>query len=102
MQLDVPPIPKEQLVPPRFLEAALAIDGSPTAAELAERLGVEPSTVSRWRTSTAPLSRARWLAICAVLGLSIDWKPSPKATVKKAKRGRGRPRGSTTKRKPDA
>lgn len=92
MQMEMPPVPKDEHVPARFLEAALAQPGAPTAGELAERLGVEPSTISRWRTKAAPMSRARWFAVLAVLGLPVDWKPPKGAVTKSAKRGRGRPR----------
>jgi hypothetical protein len=97
MHVSVPPIPKDERIPARHLEAALARDGAPTAARLAELLGVEESTVSRWRTQTAPLSRARWLAVLAVLGLPLDWKPARGAVAKPEKRGRGRPRGAKSK-----
>lgn len=91
MQMMVPSTPKEDLVSPRLLEAALARDGAPTAVELAEKVGVDVGTMSRWRRGAVPLSRARWLAITAALGLPIDWKP-PKGPAPKVKRGRGRPR----------
>src|SRR5688500_11315781 len=91
MHLAVGSVPKEEIVAPRLLEAALARDGAPTAADLAERIGVDVGTMSRWRRGVVPLSRARWLAIVAVLGLPIDWKP-PRGGPLKKKRGRGRPR----------
>jgi hypothetical protein len=92
MQMEMPPVPKDEHVPARYLEAALALPSAPTASELAGRLGVEPSTISRWRTKAAPMSRARWFAVLAVLGLPVDWRPLKGAPTKNAQRGRGRPR----------
>jgi hypothetical protein len=88
----MPPVPKDEQIPARFLEAALAMPGAPTASALAERLGVDEGTVSRWRTKAAPMARARWLAVLAVLGLPLDWKPPKGSPTKPLRRGRGRPR----------
>ncbi|MCC7111519.1 MAG: helix-turn-helix transcriptional regulator [Deltaproteobacteria bacterium] len=73
------------------IDAALLTAGV-TATELAARLDVTPETVSRWRLGRLTLSRSRWVAILAVLGLPLDWK-APRGQAATAKRGRGRPRG---------
>ncbi len=92
-------IPEDEQVPPRFLDAALLRPDAPTAADLAERIGVDVGTVSRWRRGVFPLSRTKWIACCAVLGLPIDWRPPKGATTAPPKGGRGRPRGVSTKRR---
>lgn len=99
MRSDVPAVPKETRVPRKHLDAALAACPAQTAAGLAEVLGVDVTTVSRWRRGLRPLSRPHWLAILAVLGLPLDWRPATASALPSAKtRGRGRPRGSTVKR----
>ncbi len=85
-------VPKENHVPARFLDAALAQPGAPTAADIAERIGVDVGTLSRWRRGSVTLSRARWLAILAVMEMPLDWKPLKGSAVKPERRGRGRPR----------
>jgi transcriptional regulator with XRE-family HTH domain len=92
MHMDVPPVPKDETISPRHLDAALLQPGAPTAADLAERIGVDVGTLSRWRRGVAPLSRTKWIAILAVLGLPLDWKPAKGSPMRPAKRGRGRPR----------
>lgn len=92
MQIRVPPVPKESQVPGARVDAVLAHVGV-SASELAARLDVTPETVSRWRLGKLTLSRSRWVAILAVLGLPLDWTAPRQSGGGGAKRGRGRPRG---------
>lgn len=92
MQIHVPPVPKESRVPGVRIDAVLVAAGV-TASELAARLDVTPETVSRWRLGKLTLSRSRWVAILAVLGLPLDWTAPRSAVGRAPKRGRGRPRG---------
>lgn len=96
MEIRVPPVPKDTQVPGARVDAALKHAGV-TAAELAARLDVTPETVSRWRLGRLTLSRSRWVAILAVLGLPLDWMPPRGAPTEAAQRGRGRPRAAVPK-----
>lgn len=96
MQIHVPPVPKESQVPGAGIDAVLSHVGV-SAAELAARLDVTPETVSRWRLGKLTLSRSRWVAILAVLGLPLDWRPSARGQAASANRGRGRPRGGNAR-----
>lgn len=91
MQVRVPPIPKEERVKGARVDAALA-HANVTAADLAARLHVTPETVSRWRRGVLTLSRSRWIAVLAVLGLPLTWEPA--ALRSATKQGRGRPRAA--------
>lgn len=93
MQIHVPPVPKESQVAGSQLDAVL-IDTGVSGVDLAARLDVTPETVSRWRLGKLTLSRSRWVAVLAVLGLPLDWRPTGRGQAAPAKRGHGRPRGS--------
>lgn len=92
MQIHVPPVPKESQVAGSQLDAVLIATGV-SGVDLAARLDVTPETVSRWRLGKLTLSRSRWVAILAVLGLPLDWRPLGRGQAAPAKRGHGRPRG---------
>lgn len=96
MQIQMPPVPKESQVPGARVDAVLAHVGV-SAAELAARLEVTPETVSRWRLGRLTLSRSRWVAILAVLGLPLDWRPAACGQAAPDQRGRGRPRSGKTR-----
>ncbi|MBI1949348.1 MAG: helix-turn-helix transcriptional regulator [Deltaproteobacteria bacterium] len=91
MQIKVPPVPKESQVSGSQLDAVLIATGV-SGVDLAARLDVTPETVSRWRLGKLTLSRSRWVAVLAVLGLPLDWRPAARGQAAAAKRGRGRPR----------
>jgi transcriptional regulator with XRE-family HTH domain len=91
MHVLVPRVPKDSLISPELLDAALAACPKKSAADIAEALGVHETTISRWRRGERDLARIHWLAILSVLGLPTDWQPT-KSSPKAAKRGRGRPR----------
>lgn len=92
MQIHMPPVPKDSQVPGARIDAVLIATGV-SGVDLAARLDVTPETVSRWRLGKLTLSRSRWVAVLAVLGLPLDWRPTTRGQVAQAKRGRGRPRG---------
>lgn len=98
MNLPVTVVPDDLLVPPDALEAALRAAGVGGSA-LARRLHVDVGTVSRWRTGKSQLSRARFVAVLAVLGLPLDWRPPAEGEPAAPK---GRPRTAKATRKPQA
>ena len=85
MQIHVPPVPKESQVAGSRLDAVLIATGV-SGVDLAARLDVTPETVSRWRLGKLTLSRSRWVAVLAVLGLPLDWRPAGRGSVMPAKR----------------
>lgn len=89
MHLDVSFVPPDQVIPPLWLEAALAARRI-TASQLARMLAVEVGTVSRWRRGEQKIARSRWIAVLAVLGLPADFKPPSGFKVPTSKVGRPR------------
>jgi phage repressor protein C with HTH and peptisase S24 domain len=71
----VPIVDPEETVPGAWLEAALEEKGR-SGAWLYKKLGVDPTSVSRWRNGKTPISRSRWMAIAAALDLPQGWSPS--------------------------
>jgi transcriptional regulator with XRE-family HTH domain len=69
-------VPDDLTVEPIELEEAMAVAGVHASA-LARRLRVDVGTVSRWRLGKTVLSRSRFVAVLAVLGLPLDWEPTP-------------------------
>ena len=100
MNLPVTVVPDDLLVAPDALEAALRATGVNGSA-LARRLHVDVGTVSRWRTGKSQLSRARFVAVLAVLGLPLDWRPPADggAPTPAAPKGRPRARAAAAKGK---
>jgi transcriptional regulator with XRE-family HTH domain len=85
-------VPEDLRIDPVALEEALHRAGV-HASLLARRLRVDVGTVSRWRRGKADISHSRFLAILAVLGLPLDWEPTPGWKGPPADK-KGRPRRS--------
>jgi hypothetical protein len=73
-QAAVPIVDPEDTVPAEWLKAALDETGR-SGAWLYKKMGVDPTSVSRWRNGKTPISRSRWMAIVAALGLPQSWSP---------------------------